>query len=98
MCIRDRSCAVRTCRAALLLLMMAACGRPPAPPATARGEREPDPRWARARPGYAWEFPRDHAAHRAYRIEWWYLTGILQAEDAPGRAFGYQLTLFRIGL
>lgn len=90
---------MRTCRAALLVLLaLTACGRAPAPPAAAREEREPDPRWARARPGYAWEFPRDHAAHRAYRIEWWYLTGILEAEDAPGRTFGYQLTLFRIGL
>ena len=37
-------------------------------------------------------FPRDHAAHEDYRIEWWYYTGNLQAED--GRRFGYQLTFF----
>jgi len=89
---------VRTCRAALALLLLAACSRAPSPPATSRAERTPDPRWARAQPGYAWEFPRDHAAHRAYALEWWYLTGILHAEDGPGRTFGYQLTVFRIGL
>ncbi|HEX5044616.1 MAG TPA: lipocalin-like domain-containing protein [Candidatus Polarisedimenticolaceae bacterium] len=88
---------MRTCRALPVLFLLAACAAPPSAPVK-RTEREPDPRWVRARPGYAWEFPRDHAAHRAYAIEWWYLTGILQAEDAPGRTFGYQLTVFRIGL
>jgi predicted secreted hydrolase len=39
------------------------------------------------------EFPRDHGAHPDYRIEWWYLTGWL---DAPGMAsIGYQMTFFR---
>jgi predicted secreted hydrolase len=39
------------------------------------------------------EFPRDHGAHRDYRIEWWYLTGWL---DAPGMAsIGFQVTFFR---
>ena len=33
---------------------------------------------------------------RTYRIEWWYYTGNLEAED--GRRFGYQLTFFRTGL
>ena len=89
---------MRTCRAALSLLLLAACARAPAPPASPQERSEPDPRWTRARPGYPWEFPRDHAAHRAYAIEWWYLTGILRAQDAPGRTFGYQLTIFRIGL
>jgi len=89
---------VRTCRAAAGLLLLAACSRAPSPPAAGRAERPPDPRWARAHPGYVWQFPRDHAAHRAYRTEWWYLTGIVTAEDAPGRTFGYQLTIFRIGL
>ena len=41
-------------------------------------------------------FPRDHAAHEDYRIEWWYYTGNLQT--AAGRQFGYQLTFFRTGL
>lgn len=39
-------------------------------------------------------FPRDHGAHPAYRLEWWYLTGWLH--DAPtGAPFGYQVTFFR---
>lgn len=36
-------------------------------------------------------FPRDHGAHPDYRIEWWYLTGWL---DAP-RPLGFQITFFR---
>jgi len=41
-------------------------------------------------------FPQDHGAHSDYKTEWWYLTGNLTT--ASGRRFGYQLTLFRIGL
>ena len=42
------------------------------------------------------EFPRDHAAHPAFRHEWWYLTGHLR--DAAAREFGFQLTFFRYAL
>ena len=38
-------------------------------------------------------FPRDHGTHNATRTEWWYLTG--HAQDAAGRAFGFQVTFFR---
>ncbi|MEB3220753.1 MAG: lipocalin-like domain-containing protein [Candidatus Sericytochromatia bacterium] len=48
-----------------------------------------------ALPGYSYAFPRDHAAHPAFRTEWWYYTGHLAT--ASGRAFGYQLTFFRVG-
>ncbi len=41
-------------------------------------------------------FPADHGAHPAYRTEWWYFTGNLQA--AGGRHFGFQLTFFRFAL
>ena len=41
-------------------------------------------------------FPADHAAHEAYRNEWWYFTGNL--DDDSGRRFGYELTLFRFSL
>ncbi|AHD09483.1 lipocalin-like domain-containing protein [Phaeobacter gallaeciensis] len=41
-------------------------------------------------------FPRDHAAHPDYRIEWWYLTANLTGDD--GRDYGVQWTLFRSGL
>ncbi|TMQ71388.1 MAG: carotenoid 1,2-hydratase [Candidatus Eisenbacteria bacterium] len=40
-------------------------------------------------------FPSDHASHPEYRVEWWYYTGNLAAGTRP---FGYQLTLFRVGV
>jgi len=52
--------------------------------------------WKQALPGYQFKFARDHASHPEYKIEWWYYTGNLTAED--GRRFGYQLTFFRIGV
>jgi predicted secreted hydrolase len=42
------------------------------------------------------EFPRDHGPHPAYRNEWWYFTGNLEADG--GERFGYELTLFRFAL
>lgn len=44
----------------------------------------------------AWRFPADHGQHPAYRLEWWYYTGIVRT--AAGRRFGYQVTFFRRGL
>ena len=41
-------------------------------------------------------FPRDHGAHPAYRIEWWYLTANLTGAD--GTDYGAQWTLFRSAL
>ncbi|MGE3276785.1 MAG: lipocalin-like domain-containing protein [Vicinamibacterales bacterium] len=52
--------------------------------------------WKEAAPGYEYAFPRDHASHPAYKIEWWYYTGNLDAAD--GRRFGYQVTFFRVGV
>lgn len=52
--------------------------------------------WRSADPGYTLTFPRDHAAHPDYRIEWWYYTGNLEATG--GRRFGYQVTFFRAGV
>jgi predicted secreted hydrolase len=54
--------------------------------------------WQKAQPDYAWSFPRDHWTHRGYRTEWWYFTGQLSATEPPERRFGYQFTLFRVGL
>ena len=54
--------------------------------------------WKHAAPDYRWSFPEDHWAHREYRTEWWYFTGHLASQDSPERTFGYQFTLFRIGL
>lgn len=45
---------------------------------------------------YRFRFPRDYGAHFAYASEWWYSTGHLWTRD--GRRFGYELTLFRLGL
>ncbi len=39
-------------------------------------------------------FPRDHGAHADAALEWWYWTGHL--EGANGRAYGFQLTFFRL--
>jgi len=55
--------------------------------------------WAQyqiARPGYRYEFPRDHFNHPEYQTEWWYYTGNLKAAD--GHRFGFELTFFRQGV
>jgi predicted secreted hydrolase len=49
--------------------------------------------FATARPGYRFEFPRDHYAHPQFKTEWWYWTGNLR--DANNRRFGFELTFFR---
>jgi predicted secreted hydrolase len=41
-------------------------------------------------------FPEDLGAHQNFRTEWWYYTGNLQTQD--GRHFGFELTIFRVGL
>jgi predicted secreted hydrolase len=52
--------------------------------------------WKQAAAGYTFAFPRDHASHPDFKIEWWYYTGNLDAAD--GRRFGYQITFFRVGV
>ncbi|MEZ5291864.1 MAG: lipocalin-like domain-containing protein [Vicinamibacterales bacterium] len=52
--------------------------------------------WKDATAGYRFEFPRDHASHPEYQIEWWYYTG--NVATASGRRFGYQITFFRVGV
>lgn len=56
---------------------------------------QPSP-WKQAAAGYRFEFPRDHASHPDYKIEWWYYTG--NVSTAEGRRFGYQVTFFRVGI
>lgn len=59
------------------------------------GAAPPDPpAFAFARPGYSFQFPRDHGSHPTFRTEWWYFTGHLWNPDRT-RRFGYQLTFFR---
>jgi predicted secreted hydrolase len=41
-------------------------------------------------------FPEDFGAHEDFRTEWWYYTGNLQTPQ--GRHFGFELTIFRVGL
>jgi predicted secreted hydrolase len=48
-------------------------------------------------------FPKDHAAHPGYRIEWWYLTGNLKTKTKTNKTdndaeYGYQITFFRTAL
>jgi len=52
--------------------------------------------WRVARPGWEYQFPRDHGSHPEFKTEWWYFTGNLTAKG--GRPFGYQLTFFRQGI
>ena len=44
-------------------------------------------------PGKKLEFPRDYGAHPGHRIEWWYVTGHLEADGKP---LGFQVTFFRV--
>lgn len=52
-------------------------------------------KYRHAVPPYHFRFPRDHAAHPAFKTEWWYYTGHLQSR---GRSFGYELTFFSAGI
>ncbi|GAB0057076.1 hypothetical protein SIID45300_01397 [Candidatus Magnetaquicoccaceae bacterium FCR-1] len=79
--------------------------RPPAVPPNpapltidaALGETSRDHGYEKAREHRTFHFPRDHGPHPEFRQEWWYVTGNLATPDGK-RHFGYQLTLFRIGL
>jgi predicted secreted hydrolase len=52
--------------------------------------------FAEVKPGYQLVFPDDYSPHPDYRIEWWYVTANLMAEN--GEQFGVQWTLFRQAL
>lgn len=54
------------------------------------------PGFATPKPDTPILFPQDHAAHPAFRTEWWYLTANLTGAD--GQSYGAQWTLFRYGL
>ncbi len=68
---------------------------PPSDPAQALS-REPTPGFVRIEAPRRFEFPRDHGPHPRTQTEWWYITGNLSSED--GREFGYQFTIFRLGV
>ncbi len=85
----------------LSAIVLSACDAPPSSSApTLRVDEAmgglPDPGFARAFESREFRFPQDHGAHPAFATEWWYLTGNLADENQ--RRFGYQLTLFRVGL
>ena len=46
-------------------------------------------------PDYTPLFPKDHGAHRAYGLEWWYWIGHLHTMDGE-KKFGFQSTVFRL--
>ncbi len=73
-----------------MVILLAACAlagaRGATPPVTADGFALPEP-------GHRFEFPRDHGSHPEFKIEWWYVTGHLFADD--GHRFGFQATFFR---
>ncbi|WP_332308418.1 lipocalin-like domain-containing protein, partial [Pseudomonas asplenii] len=81
----------------LLGLLVVGCDQSPAPQEqgfAGLGASATD--FAQVVPGQTLEFPRDHGAHRDYRIEWWYITANLK--DAEGHRYGVQWTLFRSAL
>lgn len=95
----------------LLCAMLTACGpdagigAAPAAPAgaSAPGSRLEALRAGGTQAGFAsaeqpidFEFPRDHGPHPAFRHEWWYVTGHLEARN--GDHYGFQLTFFRFAL
>lgn len=48
------------------------------------------------KPGYMFNFPRDHGAHNKFPSEWWYFTGHLV--DSDNNTYGFELTFFRVAL
>ena len=84
-------------RGLALVLMAAAVVGAVFRSATGATEETPPP-WRIAAPGFAWDFPRDHWAHPGYKTEWWYFTGHLTVPGESTPRFGYQFTIFRIGL
>ena len=44
----------------------------------------------------AFQFPRDHGSHPEFRIEWWYITGHLHADNKD--RYGFQATFFRYAI
>jgi len=72
----------------VLLSMLTGTGLPAA--------MQPADPWRRAGPGRTIRLPDDHVSHPEYRLEWWYYTGNLRGDD--GRAYGYQVTFFRVGV
>ncbi len=81
--------------AVAILMGVSMAGQAPSPRPQVPGS-EPKAPWKDATAGFAHVFPRDHASHPDYKIEWWYYTG--NVKTTSGRRFGYQITFFRVGI
>jgi predicted secreted hydrolase len=46
--------------------------------------------------GTSLEFPRDEGSHPQHKLEWWYVTGWLDADDKVRKPQGFQVTFFRV--
>ena len=88
---------------ASLLITLTACAPVTVPsaelqaPAAATINAEIPPGFAAADGSRPLTFPEDFGAHEDFRTEWWYYTGNLQ-QTPEGRHFGFELTIFRVGL
>jgi predicted secreted hydrolase len=83
----------------ILLILVTACA--PASPPSAEVQvpdfaEEVPPGFLAADGSRPLMFPEDFGAHPEFRTEWWYYTGNLQTPEE--RRFGFELTLFRVGL
>jgi predicted secreted hydrolase len=85
-----------------LLLFLTSCTGAPVPsaevqiPDVLHSDKEIPSGFAAADGSRPLTFPKDFGAHPDFRTEWWYYTGNLQT--AQGRHFGFELTIFRVGL
>lgn len=85
-----------------LILLLISCAPATVPsaevqmPAIASAEAEIPPGFVAADGTRPLTFPQDFGAHEDFRTEWWYYTGNLQTPE--GRHFGFELTIFRVGL
>jgi len=85
----------------LFVLLLSSCEGTPPPVATSLPVDsvlgpQPDAGFSRATQPAKLQFPADHGPHENFALEWWYLSGNVYTPG--GRRFGYQFTLFRIGL
>jgi predicted secreted hydrolase len=93
---------VRVALSGCSLLAVLSCTEPP--PAAEGGatdpaqalSRDPAPGFERIVAPRPFVFPEDYGPHPETQTEWWYVTGNLSTEE--GRRFGYQFTIFRLGL
>jgi len=93
----------RFCILFTLLIILTACAPATVPAAAVRVPDAATSLNADIPPGFVTAdgsrpltFPEDFGAHEDFRTEWWYYTGNLQTPE--GRHFGFELTIFRVGL